>query len=145
MKSVRATPPQTTETPQESGNHRFADRKPSNRPASIDTKTQVLGKDAPLVPCVIRDSSSTGARLHLKGTTASRWTDGANGLPNHFFLRITAEGVEIPCEVVWRQSNTLGVRYTAPARLLKQPDSAKAVPLAAKVIPGAARAFGRKS
>jgi len=126
-------------------NKRFAVRKASDSPAMIDTRTQVLGRDAPLIPCVIQDGSSTGAKLRLKGATASRWTDGANGLPDKFFLRITAEGIEVPCEVVWRRANSLGVRYTAPARLLRKSEVPTAAPLAAKVIPGALSTFGRKS
>jgi hypothetical protein len=137
--------PDTEPESARTSNKRFAVRKASDSPATIDTKTQVLGRDAPLIPCIIEDSSSTGAKLRLKGATASRWTDGANGLPDKFFLRIAAEGIEVPCEVVWRRANSLGVRYTAPARLLRKSEVPTAVPLAAKVIPGAVRTFGRKA
>lgn len=124
-------------------NKRFAARKSRNMPAYIDTQSSILGKKAPLINCIVKDVSSSGAMLQLGQNVSRRWTDGMTGIPNRFILRMPADGVEIDCEMAWRRETTFGVRFSSPARLLKQTEEPE--PIAAKVIPGAARTFGRRS
>lgn len=66
------------------------------------------------VPCVIKDMSSTGARLELqaqRGGPISR-----ERVPDQFTLYMPTDRVEVECQVMWRQGQLLGVRYTSPAR-----------------------------
>lgn len=133
----RLTDAEATEAEQ-----RFANRKPSNTPAFIDTNGNILGKKAPLINCVVKDSSSTGAMITLSNATARLWSDGSTGIPRCFTLRMPGEGVEIDCETAWRDDKAIGVRFVSPARLLKRAPAPE--PIAAKVIPGAARTFGKR-
>jgi hypothetical protein len=57
--------------------------------------------------CAVRAISDTGAHLRLDGSVAA---------PDHFDLIVALDGLEAPCEVVWRKAQDLGVRFTAPPR-----------------------------
>lgn len=66
------------------------------------------------IPCLIRDTSSTGARLELqaqRGGPISR-----ERVPDQFMLFMPTDRVEVECQVMWRQGQLLGIRYTSPAR-----------------------------
>lgn len=75
---------------------------------------------AAAVPCTIRDTSSTGARLEIgvqRGGNISR-----DRVPDQFSLFMPLDRLEVDCQVMWRQGNFIGVRYTSPARrTAKQP------------------------
>ena len=122
---------------------RFANRKTTNTPAFIDTNGSVLGKKAALINCIVKDTSSTGAMISLSSATARLWSDGSTGIPDRFTLRMPSDGVEIDCETAWRTESGMGVRFVSPARLLKRAPAPE--PIAARVIPGAARTFGKRS
>ncbi len=66
---------------------------------------------SPLVNCVIDNISDTGAKLLFKT---------AQSLPDEFFLWFSADGrVARRCQVAWRSSRELGVRFTErPVRSL---------------------------
>lgn len=70
------------------------------------------GRHATL-PCVVRDMSDSGSRLQVSETAA---------IPDTFELIVELDGLEVPCEVVWREKNRVGVKFTgeptlvAPAR-----------------------------
>jgi hypothetical protein len=57
--------------------------------------------------CSVRDLSEGGARLVL---------DDASLAPDTFELMIELDGLEAPCQVVWRRRTEVGVKFTAPPR-----------------------------
>ncbi len=59
------------------------------------------------VECAVRDLSDAGARL---------MTTDHRQIPDSFELLIELDGFEADCEVVWRRSDSLGVRFVAPPR-----------------------------
>lgn len=52
--------------------------------------------------CAIRDLSSTGARLGIRGATV---------LPKYFYLVDLRSGMAHDCEVIWRDARHTGVRF----------------------------------
>ena len=61
------------------------------------------------LPCVVRDISETGARLQV---------EQASTVPDTFELIVDLDGLEVPCAVVWRKLNEVGVAFTAaPSRV----------------------------
>lgn len=62
------------------------------------------------LPCTVRDLSETGARL-----TA----DTPSGVPDTFRLTIELDGIEVQCEVVWRRSGQVGVRFISAPRAIE--------------------------
>lgn len=88
---------------------RWAPRTPSRLGAQIQHQSLSAS-----VPCTVRDTSSTGARLEIvaqRGGSISR-----DRLPDHFTLFMPLDRLEIDCQVMWRQAAQVGVRYTSPAR-----------------------------
>lgn len=57
------------------------------------------------LPCGVRDMSASGARLSVTGSISA---------PDTFELIIEVDGIEVPCEVVWRRGQEVGVRFSAP-------------------------------
>ncbi len=57
-----------------------------------------------VIDCTIRDMSPEGARLLISNTI---------GVPDSFNLYEKSTGLLYPANVVWRQSNALGVRFDA--------------------------------
>jgi hypothetical protein len=104
---------------------RFARRRPSRTPAVV------AHRDLPQpLNVVIRDSSSSGARLELmpgKGVTPA-----SDRLPSRFTLHVPLDRAMVECEVAWRKGTFLGVRYVTPThthprpmrqRQVKQPEA----------------------
>ncbi len=88
---------------------RWARRTPSRLGAQIQHHSLSAA-----VPCTVRDTSSTGARLEIivqRGGNISR-----DRVPDQFTLFLPLDRLEIDCQVMWRQGNLIGVRYTSPAR-----------------------------
>ena len=52
--------------------------------------------------CVIRNQSESGCGISVNSTI---------GVPHHFKLHILNGNIKRECEVIWRQSNMIGVRY----------------------------------
>ena len=59
------------------------------------------------IPCTVRDISDHGARLRCEGSV---------NLPDHFDLIIDLDGIEVQCEVIWRNRNEIGVRFVETPR-----------------------------
>jgi hypothetical protein len=58
----------------------------------------------PLVECILRDISATGAKLELREDVP---------LPDSFVLALTCDGsVRRPCETVWQLSIVVGVCFS---------------------------------
>jgi hypothetical protein len=55
--------------------------------------------------CGVRDFSASGARLLVQGSMTA---------PDTFELIIELDGLEAPCEVVWRRGQEVGVRFASP-------------------------------
>lgn len=88
---------------------RWARRNPSRLCAQIQHPSLA----AP-IQCIIKDTSSTGARLELtvvRGGQISR-----DRAPDRFTLFMPLERLLVDCEVAWRQGSLLGVRYVSPSR-----------------------------
>ena len=65
------------------------------------------------VDCVVRNLTTTGARLALEST---------NFVPDRFDLLIKQEHQLYPAELVWRGAKDIGIRFTgAPRKLPAQP------------------------
>lgn len=64
-----------------------------------------LGDGSPVVECVLRDISDTGAKLLC---TAPK------ELPDQFVLRLSMDGrVARKCRVAWKSGNEIGVAFVA--------------------------------
>ncbi|MDX2155750.1 MAG: response regulator [Hyphomicrobiaceae bacterium] len=55
------------------------------------------------IPCVVRDLSEGGARLQVAQSSA---------VPDTFELIVELDGLEVPCQVVWRKVSEVGVAFT---------------------------------
>lgn len=74
------------------------------------------------LPCIVVDSSSTGAQIHL---TTGRGGTPATSLPERFKLQIPFERIELDCRIAWRTEKKLGVKYTSPARAVAKVERPK--------------------
>jgi hypothetical protein len=61
------------------------------------------------VTCTVKDISATGARLRV---------DNVVSIPDTFELIITVDGLEADCEVVWRRTNEVGVKFIGAPRMV---------------------------
>lgn len=56
--------------------------------------------------CTIRNASDSGALLLVPSTT---------GIPSEFLLYMDSDHQRRPAEVIWRQDDRIGIRFTGPA------------------------------
>ena len=54
------------------------------------------------INCMVRNLSISGAALDVTPTV---------GIPEHFTLVFPADGLHMPCHVVWRKENRIGVAF----------------------------------
>lgn len=66
------------------------------------TKPAVIMHGPETYPCVIRDLSTSGARIEV---------DGASRLPDSFTLMIGDYELKLTCRIVWRRPYHIGVRF----------------------------------
>lgn len=59
------------------------------------------------IDCTVRDISETGCRIVKTGSI---------NLPDTFELILELDGISIDCEVVWRKTDSIGVRFVGNAR-----------------------------
>ncbi len=101
--------------PSEGAEGRWAKRTPSKLGGQIQHQNL-----AAALPCTVRDTSSTGARLEIVGQRGGNIS--RDRVPDQFTLFMPLDRLEIDCQVMWRHGNLVGVRYTSPARrTAKQP------------------------
>ena len=93
---------------------RWANRKQSRTPALIKIENDAMGRQAAPLGCVLKDTSSTGARIELSRTVAQRWGHSAAGLPERFRLQIPSQLVEMECRTAWYDGTEIGVQFTSP-------------------------------
>lgn len=90
-------------------------RKSTSLPGLITFKTMRLQ-----VPCTIADMSGTGARLVLPATTSQTFGD-LEHLPKQITLVMRADRMQVECEIKWRRTGSLGVRFLGPPVPLPKP------------------------
>ncbi len=89
---------------------RWAVRKP------VATGGTILSHELSVpVHCILRDISTTGARLELH-VNEDNLLGPRIKLPAYFTLVIRVDRVEVDCAIVWRKSGDLGVRFVATPR-----------------------------
>jgi hypothetical protein len=96
-------------------NRRWARRKPSQTPAQIKF-------DGITVPfeCVVRDISSTGAKLEMARTKFNPEASH-EAIPNQFSLIIPLDRIVVDCLSMWRRGSKLGVKFMGAVRQLPPP------------------------
>ena len=109
----------TIVTPDTGDERRFAGRRPSEARAFIFASTLT----EPLA-CTIRDQSASGARITVAFDKSGIAHD-LQLLPEDFTIVIQRDRVALDCRIAWRHENSLGLRFTSPAKFLpKAPPSA---------------------
>lgn len=88
--------------------NRRAKRKPMALPGLITFPNMRV-----TVNCVIADMSGTGAKLAIPAATAAQFGD-LEHLPNRMTLLMLTDRLQVDCEVRWRRSGKLGVRFLGP-------------------------------
>jgi len=100
--------------------HRWAQRNNCRIAAEISHHTL-----AEAVSCVIRDTSSSGARIELTSVRGA-FAAGTERIPDHITVVMTIDRMAVECRVAWRRGTMIGVRYLSPARSLpKKPAAAR--------------------
>jgi hypothetical protein len=82
------------------------------------------------VRCTVRDISETGARLRIEGSMT---------VPDTFELIIELDGLEAPCQAVWRKGGEVGVKFLAAPRIV----AAKRAQVVGAVVPQRALSLRR--
>ena len=54
------------------------------------------------IDCMVRNISNAGAALDVSSPV---------GIPEHFNLVFKADGVHMPCHVIWRKEKRIGVAF----------------------------------
>ncbi|NOT70262.1 MAG: PilZ domain-containing protein [Hyphomicrobium sp.] len=89
------------------GENRFAPRRPSAIPAQIYFDGTVTS-----VPCLIKDMSTTGAKLELRTGWDNPFKSDASQM-ERIRLVIRMDRVMYDCKIVRRSETELGVKFTA--------------------------------
>ena len=84
----------------EPGETRVSERRTRERQRVLKGGKIVFNNGASVLDCTVRNVSGTGACLVVVNALA---------VPAEFDLRLEAD--QQPCEVIWRQSNRVGIRF----------------------------------
>lgn len=99
----------------EDSSRRWAKRK------SVSNSGQILfdGITTPYA-CVVRDISSTGARLEM---TRNKFNpDGASGfMPTYFTLIMPLDRTRVECQSMWRRGSFVGARFLGAVQIMPAP------------------------
>ncbi len=111
----------TISTSQKPDERRWAQRKPRSLPAYL-----LSDRLQSQVPCIVRDLSSTGARIEivLGRDTVVR---SADDLPDRLALYMVTDEMEVDCEVRRRDGSFAGLRFTSTTRLRLRPKARRLV------------------
>jgi hypothetical protein len=71
------------------------------------------------VACIIRDMSSTGARLEVTAGWGEAF-NSAEDVPDEITLLVRLDKIEVDCVVVWRKTKQFGVRFKGGMRPLSR-------------------------
>ncbi len=66
------------------------------------SKSATIGTGRTAIQCLVCDLSLTGAAISI---------ESANGVPERFTLVLPEDGLQLPCQVVWRRECRVGVRF----------------------------------
>jgi hypothetical protein len=89
---------------------RFAQRK------SVATNALIVSPDINMpMSCLVRDVSTTGARIELV-VSPENLLGGRAKLPGSFTLNMRLDRMEVDCAIVWRNGPLVGVRFVATPR-----------------------------
>lgn len=89
---------------------RFAKRK------VVATNALIVSPDIPVpIACMVRDISSTGARLELVRSNDNP-LGGRAKLPGTFTINLRLDRMEVDCAIAWRNGAFVGVRFLATPR-----------------------------
>lgn len=77
-------------------------REPRQR--TVRAAVIITGDGAKSLPCIVLDTSKSGARLHVHNPSET---------PDSFELRIEIDQSAHTCEIVWRKGNEIGVKFKA--------------------------------
>lgn len=89
---------------------RFARRK------DAATKALIISPDLNMpISCVVRDVSTTGARIELV-TSPENLLGGRAKLPGSFVLNMRLDRLEVDSAIVWRKGGSVGVRFVSTPR-----------------------------
>lgn len=82
----------------------------------VATNALIVSPDisAPIA-CMVRDISSTGARLELTKSLENP-LGGRAKLPGTFKIHLRLDRMEVDCGIVWRNGAFVGVRFLATPR-----------------------------
>ncbi|HOP20189.1 MAG TPA: PilZ domain-containing protein [Amphiplicatus sp.] len=72
---------------------------------SVFRFARLILPDRSIVKCVIKDISSTGARVAIEGNFA---------IPKHVVLKIDQIGTTKEADVVWQDETEIGLNFSAP-------------------------------
>jgi hypothetical protein len=84
----------------ETGETRMSERRTAGRQRVLKAGKIVFNNGASLLDCTVRNVSGTGACLMVVNALA---------VPAAFDLRLDRD--QQPCEVIWRQTNRVGIRF----------------------------------
>jgi hypothetical protein len=65
-------------------------------------KAGTIGFGGGVIDCMVRNISPAGAALDVSNPV---------GIPEHFTLRVAADGLHKPCHVIWRKQQRIGVAF----------------------------------
>jgi hypothetical protein len=89
---------------------RFAKRK------AVATNALIVSPDINVpIACMVRDISSTGARLELIKSVENP-LGGRAKLPGTFTINLRLDRMEVDCAIVWRNGAFVGVRFLSTPR-----------------------------
>lgn len=100
---------------------RWANRKNSRTPALIITDSRSMGRQMAPLNCILKDTSSTGARIEFAPSVTQRWGFSAAGLPDQFRLQIPSQRVQVDCRIAWYDAAEFGVQFTSPVTMTQRP------------------------
>lgn len=60
------------------------------------------------IEVILRDMSDTGIKIKIKENDL---------LPDHFHLYVEIDGINVDCEVVWRQGLEIGAKFTSEIQI----------------------------
>jgi hypothetical protein len=102
---------------------RWAKRRASRMPGLLSHASLVEA-----LPCIVTDTSSTGARLDILQPRHGHGSQGYVSQPARLPVRftLTLEGrTAVDCEVVWNEGSAFGVRFVSPTRSLPRVRAAR--------------------
>jgi PilZ domain len=94
------------------GDNRFAPRRSSQIPAQI-----YFDGTASSVPCMIKDMSTTGAKLELREGWSNPFTSDASQM-ERIKLVVRMDRVMYECKIIRRGETELGVKFTAAPKAM---------------------------